>query len=81
MVYHSMIACRCNGWHVMPLSIRKTYSVIERTVIEGGKAADPPLRLFAAAAVLANPWAGKGFVEDLKPEILLVSPPLGELLT
>ena len=36
--------------------------------------------MFAAAAVVKNPWAGR-FVEDLKPEILAFGPILGELLT
>src|SRR5207247_10088924 len=40
-----------------------------------------PLKLFAAAAVVKNPWAGRGFVEDLKPEIISIAPRLGELLT
>ena len=54
---------------VMSLQLRKTYTVTERTLIEGGKAAPKPLLFFAAAAVLTNPWAGRGFVEDLKPKV------------
>jgi hypothetical protein len=65
----------------MSLSLRKTYILSENTLIEGGKPAEQPLKLFAAAAVLKNPWAGRGFVEDLKPEILAIAPDLGELLT
>jgi hypothetical protein len=65
----------------MSLKLRKTYTVMERTLIEGGKAAPTPLQLFAAAAVLTNPWAGRGYVEDLKPEIRDIAPQLGELLT
>jgi hypothetical protein len=61
--------------------IRKTYTLSEHTLIEGGKAAPRPLKLFAAAAVLKNPWAGRGFVEDLRPEITAIAPHLGELLT
>ena len=34
----------------------------------------------AAAAVIANPWAGRGFVEDLRPEILGYAPGLGDML-
>src|SRR5690606_20353454 len=66
---------------VMGLSLRKTVTFTETALIEGGKAAPKPLKLFAAAAVLKNPWAGKGFVEDLKPEIHAIAPQLGELLT
>lgn len=65
----------------MPLQLRKTFTFTERTFIEGGKAAPKPLSFFAAAAVLTNPWAGRGFVEDLKPEINDIAPQLGEMLT
>ncbi|MFS8050552.1 amino acid synthesis family protein [Rhizobium sp. BR 314] len=61
--------------------IRKTLLHVETTHIEGGKGAAVPLKLIAAIAVLKNPWAGRGFVEDLKPEIHAVAPVLGELLT
>lgn len=65
----------------MPTSLRKTLLHIETTYIEGGKAAPVPLKLIAAAAVLKNPWAGRGFVEDLRPEIHAIAPELGKLLT
>ena len=61
--------------------IRKIVRYSEDTLIEGGKAAKPPLKLFAVAAILQNPWAGRGFVEDLSPEIKAVAPQLGALLT
>lgn len=61
--------------------IRKIVHYQEETLIEGGKAAARPLQMFAAAAVLRNPWAGRGFVEDLQPEIRAIAPVLGELLT
>ncbi|NBZ86916.1 amino acid synthesis family protein [Stagnihabitans tardus] len=61
--------------------IRKTHLQIETTLVEGGKSAEQPLKLIAAAAVIKNPWAGRGFVEDLKPEIWKVAPILGETLT
>ncbi|MGO4909942.1 amino acid synthesis family protein [Pseudorhodobacter sp. W20_MBD10_FR17] len=65
----------------MPAMIRKTYLNIETTLIEGGKVAAKPLIMITAAAVLKNPWAGMGFVEDLKPAIHEVAPVLGALLT
>jgi len=65
----------------MPAQIRKTLLNIETTLIEGGRAAAAPLKFITAAAVLKNPWAGMGFVEDLKPKIHEVAPILGELLT
>ncbi len=65
----------------MPALIRKTLLHVETTLIEGGRAAPVPLKLIAAAAVVKNPWAGRGFVEDLKREIHDVAPELGALLT
>ena len=65
----------------MTLILRKTVTYIEETLIEGGRAAGRPLKLFAAAAVLRNPWAGRDFVEDLRPEIQEVAPLLGKRLT
>lgn len=65
----------------MPAVIRKTLLHVETTLIEGGKRADTPLEMIAALAVIQNPWAGRGFVEDLKPEILDCAPGLGQLLT
>jgi len=65
----------------MTAQIRKTLLHVETTLIEGGKAAPTPLKLIAALAVLKNPWAGRGFVEDLKPEITAIAPVLGNLLT
>ncbi len=65
----------------MTAQIRKTFTLIETVLIEGGRDAPKPLKLIAAAAVLRNPWAGRGFVDDLKPEIHAVAPELGALLT
>lgn len=65
----------------MPLQLRKLVTYSETTLIEGGRAATTPLRMHAVAAVLTNPWAGRGFVEDLRPEIHDIAPQLGALLT
>jgi hypothetical protein len=62
-------------------AIRKIVTYIDETLIEGGRAAPRPLKLFAVAAVVTNPWAGRGFVEDLGPEIRKLAPVLGEILT
>ncbi|HWA45821.1 MAG TPA: amino acid synthesis family protein [Hypericibacter adhaerens] len=64
----------------MSLRVRKLVRYSEDVLIEGGKSADAPIRMVAVAAVLANPWAGRGFVENLRPEILAIAPKLGELL-
>ena len=61
--------------------LRKIVTYTETTIVEGGRAAPKPLQFFAAAAVLTNPWAGRGFVDDLKPEIHAIAPQLGALLT
>lgn len=65
----------------MTAEIRKTLLNVETTLIEGGRAAPTALKLITAAAVVTNPWAGRGFVDDLKSEIHSVGPVLGELLT
>ncbi|AHD03454.1 amino acid synthesis family protein [Leisingera methylohalidivorans] len=65
----------------MPAEIRKTLLHVEDTLIEGGKAAKTPLKMIAAVAVIKNPWAGQGFVEDLRPAIHDCAPGLGEKLT
>lgn len=65
----------------MQASIRKLVCHEEVIMIEGGRAVATPIRMMGMAAVIANPWAGRGFVEDLGPEIRAVAPGLGELLT
>ena len=69
----------------MPAEIRKTLLHVEKTFIEGGKAAVIPLTLIAAIAVVKNPWLAKDgndvFVEDLKPGIHDVAPGLGKMLS
>ena len=60
--------------------IRKIVTFEEETLIEGYKSAATPLRMFAVAAVIPNPWAGR-YAEDLKPGIQAFAPVLGKLLT
>ena len=64
----------------MQPEIRKLVTYDEEALIEGFKPAARPWRMFAVAAVVRNPWAGR-YVEDLKPEIMAYGPPLGEMLT
>jgi hypothetical protein len=64
----------------LPGEIRKIVHFVEDSLIEGGKSATEPTRMVAAAAVLRNPWAGRGFVENLRPEILDVAPELARRL-
>ena len=64
----------------MDLKLRKFTKFVDKTFIEGKKKAKEPVLLVSVAAVIENPWAGRGFVEDLKPEILDLAPQLGDLL-
>ena len=50
----------------MDLKLRKFTIFVDKTFIEGGKKAKEPVLLVSVAAVIENPLAGKGFVEDLK---------------
>jgi len=61
--------------------LRKVVTFDEDIHTEGGRAADPVLRMIGVAAVVTNPWAGRGFVEDLSPEIRRMAPVLGKMLT
>lgn len=58
--------------------IRKIVTIVEETLVEGGKAVAPPTRRAAAIAVLRNPFAGQ-YVEDLSP-LYEVGGELGQLL-
>ena len=60
--------------------IRKIVTYDEEILIEGFRKSEKPWRLFAVAALIKNPLAGK-FVEDLKPEIQAYGPILGEMMT
>lgn len=63
----------------MDLSIRKICSFQEEIRFDQ-RELKQPFRHVIVAAVIRNPWAGQGFVEDLKPVIDQVAPKLGALL-
>lgn len=65
----------------MPAKIRRTLLHVETVLADGGREAARSLKLIAAVAVIENPWAGRGFVENLRPEISEVSPQIGKLLS
>tara|TARA_R110002124_G_scaffold109618_4_gene262690 strand:- start:78 stop:674 length:597 start_codon:yes stop_codon:yes gene_type:complete len=65
----------------MPVIIRRTLLQIQDTFQDGGREVSPPTKLVAALAIIKNPWSGRGFVEDLSPEILDHGPHLGKVLT
>jgi len=64
----------------MVLEIRKFVDYSEEIHIEGFKKVNKPLHIFAVAAVITNPWAGR-YIEDLKTEIHAFAPILGEKLS
>ena len=63
------------------MQLRKICTFIEEVHLEGSRAAARPVTSIVVAAVLGNPWAGRGFVEDLRPEIVAIAPRLGQELT
>jgi hypothetical protein len=48
----------------MSAEIRRIITIVEETLIEGGRPVDPPTRRAATIAVIRNPYAG-AYVEDL----------------
>ena len=65
----------------MTVEIRRTLTQIQDTHVEGGFTLDKPTKLVTAIAIIKNPWFGRGYVEDLQPEIREHGPVLGKLLT
>ena len=63
----------------MQPEIRKIVTYDEEILIEGFRKTKNPWRLFAVAAVIKNPWAGR-FVENLKPEIQAYGPVFCEMM-
>ena len=64
----------------MTPEIRKIVTFDEETLIEGFRKTEQPWRMFAVAAVVTNPWAGR-FVDDLGSDIRAFGPVLGQILT
>jgi hypothetical protein len=60
------------------MEIKRIYTFVEETRIEGGRALDRPLIRSAAAAVIQNPLAGR-FEQDLT-ELIDAGEQVGELL-
>jgi hypothetical protein len=63
------------------VNIRKSVVIIEEIHAEGGRDVTPAARVAIAAVVIANPWAGQGFVQDLGPGIAEIAPELGTFLS
>ena len=62
----------------MSAAVRRLVTIVEETLIEGGRPLDRPVRRAAAIAVIANPHAGT-YVEDLS-DLMAVGEELGALL-
>jgi hypothetical protein len=65
----------------MVLGIRKFCTFLEETIVEGGKLAPRPVNIVVVAAIIQNPWAGRGFVEDLRPDIIRIATDLSHQMT
>jgi Amino acid synthesis len=62
------------------LIIRKIVRVTEEIRREVDRPLERPIRMIAVAAVVKNPWAGLGYVENLRTDILALAPKLGDEL-
>ncbi|TGU94362.1 amino acid synthesis family protein [Mesorhizobium sp. M00.F.Ca.ET.151.01.1.1] len=62
----------------MSPEIRRVITIVEETLIEGGRPVDPPTRRAAVIAVIRNPYAGT-FIEDLSA-LSVVGEALGDIL-
>ena len=64
----------------MKPKIRKLIKTVEETRMEFGRDLDVPIKMIAMIAVFENPWAGQGYVEDLRPVIRDFGPQMGDIL-
>lgn len=62
------------------MNVRKIVTYVDEVVTEGGRPVSPPARSAVVVAVIENPWAGDGFVQDLTPGIDATASDVGELL-
>ena len=53
----------------MTVEIRRTLTQIQDTHVEGGFKLETPTKLVSAICIIKNPWFGRGYVENLTPEI------------
>ena len=66
----------------MDLNLRKFAKFVDKNfLLKVAKKAKTPVLLVSVAAVIKNPWIERGFVEDLKPEILALAPKLGDIFS
>ena len=65
----------------MSAEIRRICTVVEDLVSELGCPVATPVRRAAVAAVIANPWSGRGVVEALDDEVVGVAPAVAHHVT
>jgi hypothetical protein len=63
------------------VSARKVVTVTEELVSELGCPLDKPVTRAATAAVIPNPWAGAGWVDNLADAAMRVAPELAQTLS
>jgi Amino acid synthesis len=61
--------------------IRRLVTVVEEISAEPGAGPNEPVLRAAAAAVIANPWTGRGRVDDLQGEVERIAPVVAVALT
>ena len=60
--------------------IRRVVTLVDEIKTEGGRPVEPQAVVAVVAAIIRNPWAGRGFVADLQPGIDGHASDLGALL-
>ncbi|TPQ15586.1 amino acid synthesis family protein [Streptomyces sporangiiformans] len=65
----------------MTARVRRICTVVEDVVTELGRPVATPVRRAAVAAVITNPWSGRGVVTDLNEEVVRVAPLVAHELT
>jgi hypothetical protein len=65
----------------MSIEIRRFVTTVEDVAAELHEPVDDPGRRAAVAAVIPNPWHGRGVVRDLQPEVEQVAPLLAHELS
>ena len=63
---------------IKDIGLRRIVTIVEETLIEGGRTLETPTRRAAAVAVIANPFAGT-YQEDLSP-LMATGKALGRIL-
>ena len=62
------------------MHVRKLITAVEEAMSEMGREANEPLKKVAVVAVVKNPLAGKGYVEDLS-ELIAASTEIGQRIS